>query len=79
MNIEPDIFDYLQTTSLEPHDDYTSEITYKDQKIIWNRLQEQDKEIEKLENSKSYIDAAIRFYESKSERGKILEKDKEVN
>lgn len=48
MNIEPDIFDYLQTTSLEPHDDYTSEITYKDQKIIWNRLQEQDKEIERL-------------------------------
>lgn len=51
MNIEPDIFDYLQTTSLEPHDDYTSEITYKDQKIIWNRLQEQDKEIEKLNNN----------------------------
>ena len=48
MNIEPDIFDYLQTTSLEPHDDYTSEITYKDQKIIWNRLQEQDKEVERL-------------------------------
>ena len=50
MNIEPDIFDYLQTTSLEPHDDYTSEITYKDQKIIWKRLQEQDKEIERLNN-----------------------------
>ena len=38
-----------------------------------------DYALEKLENSKSYIDAAIRFYESKSERGKIFEKDKEVN
>ena len=50
MNIEPDIFDYLETTSLEPHDDYTSEITYKDQKIIWNRLKTQQKEIERLNN-----------------------------
>lgn len=50
MNIEPDIFDYLETTSLEPHDDYTSEITYKDQKIIWKRLKEKDKEIERLNN-----------------------------
>lgn len=54
MNIEPDIFDYLETTALEPHDDYTSEITYKDQKIIWKRLKEKDKEIERLkeENQK---------------------------
>ena len=50
MNIEPDIFDYLETTSLEPHDDYTSEISYKDQKIIWNRLKTQQKEIERLNN-----------------------------
>ena len=50
MNIEPDIFDYLETTSLEPHDDYTSEISYKDQKIIWNRLKSQQKEIERLNN-----------------------------
>ena len=55
MNIEPDIFDYLETTSLEPHEDYTSEITYKDQKIIWKRLKEQDKEIERL---KARIDKA---------------------
>ena len=40
MNIEYDIFDHLETTALEPHDDYTSNITYKDQKIIWNRLKE---------------------------------------
>ena len=47
MNIEPDIFDYLQTTALEPHDDYTSQITYKDQKIIWNRLKQQEKQLNK--------------------------------
>lgn len=46
MNIEPDIFDYLETTSLEPHDDYTSEITYKDQKIIWNRLKRLHQELD---------------------------------
>lgn len=50
MNIEPDIFDYLETTSLEPHDDYTSEISYKDQKIIWNRLKTQQNEIDRLNN-----------------------------
>lgn len=50
MNIEPDIFDYLETTLLEPHDDYTSEISYKDQKIIWNRLKIQQNEIERLNN-----------------------------
>lgn len=50
MNIGHDIFDYLETTSLEPHDDYTSEISYKDQKIIWNRLKSQQNEINQLNN-----------------------------
>lgn len=27
-----DLLNYLETTSLEPHDDYTSEFTYKEQK-----------------------------------------------
>lgn len=51
MNIEPDIFDYLETTSLEPHDDYTSEFTYAEQKQIWNRIKEQKRQIEKLTNN----------------------------
>ena len=29
------ILNYLETTSLEPHDDYSSEFTYKDQKILY--------------------------------------------
>lgn len=72
MNIEPDIFDYLETTSLEPHDDYTSEITYKDQKIIWNKLKEQDKEIERLKEMKLNTEK----YASEMEDKYILEKNK---
>ena len=32
MNELESILNYLETTSLEPHDDYTSEFTYKEQK-----------------------------------------------
>ena len=51
MNIEPDIFDYLETTSLEPHDDYTSEFTYAEQKQIWHRIKEQKQQIDQLTNN----------------------------
>ena len=34
MNELESILNYLETTSLEPHNDYTSEFTYKDQKIL---------------------------------------------
>lgn len=68
MNIEPDIFDYLRTTALEPHDDYTSEITYKDQKIIWNRLKEQEKEIERLKIiEEKYKDSQLYIKDFKEE------------
>lgn len=42
------ILNYLETTSLEPHDDYTSEFTYKDQKILYKyikQLQEENKQL----------------------------------
>ncbi len=42
------ILNYLETTSLEPHDDYTSEFTYKDQKILYKyikQLQEENKHL----------------------------------
>ena len=61
MNIEPDIFDYLETTSLEPHDDCTSEISYKDQKIIWNRLKAQQNEIERLRKENQQLKEDIKF------------------
>lgn len=34
------ILNYLETTSLEPHDDYTSEFTYKDQKILYKYIKQ---------------------------------------
>lgn len=34
------ILNYLETTSLEPHDDYTSEFTYKEQKLLWSYIKE---------------------------------------
>ena len=48
------ILNYLETTSLEPHDDYTSEITYKDQKLLYwyiKRLQQENQQL-KLINKK---------------------------
>lgn len=42
------ILNYLETTSLEPHDDYSSELTYKDQKILYKyikQLQQENKQL----------------------------------
>lgn len=48
MNIEMTdldmILNHLETTSLEPHDDYTSEFTYKDQKILYKYITELQQE-----------------------------------
>lgn len=48
MNIEMTdldmILNHLETTSLEPHNDYTSEITYKDQKILYRYIKELQQE-----------------------------------
>ena len=62
MNIEPDIFDYLETTSLEPHDDYTSEFTYAEQKQIWNRIKEQKRQINQLTNNWNELRQHIKEY-----------------
>ena len=79
MNIKPDIFDYLQTTALEPHDDYTSQITYKDQKIIWNRLKQQEKQLNKQKEvldkikerhwktRRNYVEDLTKLYDKLSE------------
>ena len=52
MNIEltnlEEILLYLETTSLEPHNDYTSEFTYKDQKILYKYIKELQKENKQL-------------------------------
>ena len=52
------ILNYLETTSMEPHDDYTSEFSYKEQKVLWkyiNQLQQENKEY------KEVIDKAIKY------------------
>lgn len=61
MNIEPDIFDYLETTSLEPHDDYTSEFTYAEQKQIWNRIKEQKQQIQELTNNWNELEDILKI------------------
>lgn len=45
------ILDYLETTSLEPHDDYTSEFTYKDQKILYKYIKQLQQENQKLKDN----------------------------
>lgn len=51
------VLNYLETTSMEPHDDYTSEFSYKEQKVLWKyikQLQQENKKykevIDKLKN-----------------------------
>ena len=49
-----DILNYLETTSLEPHDDYVSEFSYKEQKTLWKYIKDlrlENQELKKqLEN-----------------------------
>ena len=57
-----DILNYLETTSLEPHDDYISEFSYKDQKILWKYikdLQKENKELSRIVASKVISDYDI--------------------
>lgn len=64
MNIEltdlEEILLYLETTSLEPHDDYTSEFTYKDQKILYKYIKELQQKNKQL---KEVINKAIAIYD----------------
>nr|DAF46597.1 MAG TPA: hypothetical protein [Siphoviridae sp. ctqwY3] len=57
------ILNYLETTSLEPHDDYSSEFTYKDQKILYKyikQLQQENKQLKDNWNElKEWIDSEI--------------------
>lgn len=42
---------YLETTSLESHNDYTSEFTYKDQKILYKYIKELQQENKQLKDN----------------------------
>lgn len=41
------ILNYLDTTSMEPHDDYTSEFSYKEQKVLWKYIKQLQQENKK--------------------------------
>lgn len=49
------ILNYLATTSLEPHNDYTSEFTYKDQKILYKYIKQLQQENEQLRQDYAQI------------------------
>ena len=55
------ILNYLETTSMEPHDDYTSEFSYKEQKVLWQYIKELQQKNQKY---KEVIDKAIMYVNS---------------
>lgn len=63
MNIEMTVLDmilnHLETTSLEPHDDYSSELTYKDQKILYKYIKQLKQENKQLKEKLSKIETLI--------------------
>lgn len=64
MNELESILNYLETTSLEPHNDYTSEFTYKDQKILWNYIKQLQ---QKLQQKEDIINKIKKCIEEKEE------------
>lgn len=69
-----DILNYLETTSLEPHDDYVSEFSYENQKILWKYIKdlrlenqelnrENDKLAAKLNKNKILQNEILKFYQ----------------
>ena len=72
MNELEDILNYLETTSLEPHDDYTSEISYKKQKILWNHIKELQRENQELKSELELYENGV-YYSSELDK-----KDKEI-
>ena len=62
-----DILNYLETTSLEPHDNYTSEFTYKEQKILYKYITKLVNDKTKLQNNwnelKKWLEEKMSVYE----------------
>ena len=57
-----DILNYLETTSLEPHDDYVSEFSYKEQKTLWKYIKDLRLENQELKKQQKEF---IEYLESK--------------
>ena len=54
------ILNYLETTNLEPHDNYTSEFTYKDQKILYKYIKQLQQENKKLNGAIQTYDILLK-------------------
>lgn len=81
-----DILNYLETTSLEPHDDYVSEFSYKEQKTLWKYIKELQQENQKLKKQLEYLRSGEYLNQLKFERnmledllnkGEVSKEDKE--
>ena len=81
-----DILNYLETTSLEPHDDYVSEFSYKDQKTLWKYIKELQQENQELKKQLEYLRSGEYINQLKFERnmledvvnkGEVSKEDKE--
>lgn len=81
-----DILNYLETTSLEPHDDYVSEFSYKDQKTLWKYIKELQQENQELKKQLEYLRSGEYLNQLKFERnmledvvnkGEVSKEDKE--
>ena len=71
-----DLLNYLETTSLEPHDDYTSEFTYKEQKELYKYIKNLQKENEMLHHYKTLYQSLKRQKEDLKE---WLEESKKIS
>lgn len=54
-----DILNYLETTSLEPHDDYVSEFSYKSQKTLWKYIKDLRLENQELNKENDRLAAKL--------------------
>lgn len=88
MNELESILNYLETTSMEPHDDYISDFSYKEQKVLWKYIKElqqkNKKQKEVIDKSIKCIDYNNRYrngadiYQFVDIKGEILEPLKDI-
>ena len=74
MNELEDILNYLETTSLEPHDDYTSEFSYKKQKILWGYIKELQQENQELKEQLELYENDVYYSSELDKKDKKIEK-----
>lgn len=72
-----DLLNFLETTSLEPHDDYKSEFTYKEQKELYKYIKELQKENEECKKDnkrlgKEQIEYLTEFGKMQSSQDKFI-------